>query len=60
MSLDVTKPDSVHSAAEAAQKLLPNGLDYLISNAGVNYNPLKSLDELYDPFRVLSWVSSID
>ncbi|KAK7920784.1 hypothetical protein PG985_008806 [Apiospora marii] len=52
VSLDVTEPDSVHSAAEAAQKLLPNGLDYLISNAGVNYSPLKSLDELdMDDFK---------
>ncbi|KAK8094175.1 short-chain dehydrogenases/reductase [Apiospora hydei] len=42
VSLDVTKSDSVHDAAEATQKLLPDGLDYIISNAGVNYSPLKS------------------
>ncbi|KAK7948586.1 uncharacterized protein PG986_009472 [Apiospora aurea] len=52
VSLDVTKSDSVHDAAEATQKLLPDGLDYLISNAGVNYSPLKSLDEMdMDDFK---------
>lgn len=44
IDLDVTKPESVHHAAEVASKLLPGGLDYLISNAGVNPQPLASFE----------------
>lgn len=45
--LDVTKPESVRHAAQEAARLLPDGLDNLVSNAGVTYNPLTSFDDLY-------------
>ncbi|KAK6824826.1 hypothetical protein PG990_003811 [Apiospora arundinis] len=52
VSLDVTKQDSVHKAAEVTQKLLPNGLDYLISNAGINPGALTSLNDMdMDEFK---------
>jgi NAD(P)-dependent dehydrogenase (short-subunit alcohol dehydrogenase family) len=34
LDMDVAKPNSIHTAGEAASKLLPGGLDHLISNAG--------------------------
>ncbi|TVY14568.1 putative oxidoreductase [Lachnellula arida] len=46
LDLDVMSADSIKAAAEATDKLLPGGLDNLISNAGVNYNGLKAFDEL--------------
>lgn len=46
LDLDVTKPESVHAAAEAATKLLPDGLDHLISNAGISYDALTTFDDL--------------
>lgn len=47
LDLDVTSADSIKTAAEATNKLLLGGLDNLISNAGVQYNGLKTFDELY-------------
>lgn len=47
VDLDVTKEDSVTNAAAKAAQLLPNGLDYLISNAGVSAQPFASFEELY-------------
>ena len=32
--MDVSRQDSVHTAAQETAKLLPSGLDYVISNAG--------------------------
>ncbi|TVY55525.1 putative oxidoreductase [Lachnellula cervina] len=46
LNLDVMSADSIKATAEATNKLLPRGLDNLISNAGVNYNGLKTFDEL--------------
>lgn len=43
LDLDVINPESIRKAAEVAIELLPGGLDYLISNAGVNAQPLASL-----------------
>jgi len=39
VQLDVVDPESLAKAAAKAEELLPNGLDYLISNAGVNSQP---------------------
>jgi hypothetical protein len=47
LNMDVTKPNSIHAAGEAASKLLPGGLDHLISNAGVSYDLLAMLENLY-------------
>ena len=47
LDMDVTKPNSIHAAGEAAGKLLPGGLDYLISNAGVSYEPEATFENLY-------------
>ncbi|KAG9233059.1 putative short-chain dehydrogenases/reductase [Amylocarpus encephaloides] len=44
--LDVSKPESIQAAAKATEKLLPNGLDNLISNAGVSYSALTSFEEM--------------
>ncbi len=55
--MDVTKADSIKAVAEATEKILPNGLDNLISNAGVSYSPLSTFDELYVRIHasVTSW-----
>jgi NAD(P)-dependent dehydrogenase (short-subunit alcohol dehydrogenase family) len=44
--MDVINPLSISNAALAAEKLLPNGLDHLISNAGISLQPLASFDDL--------------
>ena len=47
IDLDVTKAESIKSAAEQTAKVLPEGLDHFISNAGVSGSgPLKTFDEL--------------
>ncbi|KAH6888443.1 putative short-chain dehydrogenase [Thelonectria olida] len=46
IDLDVSKPESIRAAAEKTAQALPNGLDNLISNAGVSYNALKPFEEL--------------
>ncbi|KAH8807820.1 putative short-chain dehydrogenase [Xylogone sp. PMI_703] len=47
IDLDVTKVESIRNAAEQAAKVLPGGLDNLISNAGVSESgALKTFDEL--------------
>ncbi|KAF7563370.1 hypothetical protein G7046_g708 [Stylonectria norvegica] len=46
VDLDVTKPESIKAAAAKTAELLPNGLDNLISNAGVSFNALKTFEEL--------------
>ncbi len=47
VDLDVSKPESIRAAAEQVDKLLPAGLDNLVSNAGVSYNALKTFDDMY-------------
>lgn len=44
--LDVTQPDTIRAVALELHSLLPNGLDHLISNAGVSFQSLASFDEL--------------
>jgi NAD(P)-dependent dehydrogenase (short-subunit alcohol dehydrogenase family) len=47
IDLDVSKAESVSKAAEEAAKALPDGLDYLLSSAGVSVSgPLKTFDEM--------------
>ncbi|KAI5462016.1 putative short-chain dehydrogenases/reductase [Mariannaea sp. PMI_226] len=46
IDLDVSKPESIAAAAEKASEALPNGLDNLVSNAGVNEGGLKSFEDL--------------
>lgn len=47
IDLDVSKLDSIRAAAEKTTQLLPNGLDNLISNAGVSSNGLNTFEEMY-------------
>lgn len=47
VDLDVSKLESIQSAVKTAEELLPNGLDNLISNAGVSNNRMKAFEELY-------------
>jgi len=46
VNLDVSSQESVAAAAKEVAQVLPGGLDNLISNAGVNYNGLKTFDEM--------------
>ncbi|KAF8196527.1 hypothetical protein BJ912DRAFT_900306 [Pholiota molesta] len=46
LELDISSQESVDRAVEAATPLLPNGLDYLVNNAGKNPQPTTSFEEL--------------
>ena len=46
VDLDVTKVESIRAAAEKTASILPNGLDNLVSNAGVSYSALTSFEDL--------------
>ncbi|KAK0761329.1 hypothetical protein N5P37_006278 [Trichoderma harzianum] len=46
IDLDVTNIESIQRAAQETSRLLPGGLDNLISNAGVNPNPLTSFEDI--------------
>ncbi|CAM1504990.1 Fc.00g106270.m01.CDS01 [Cosmosporella sp. VM-42] len=46
VDLDVSKPESIHAAAQKTAQLLPNGLDHLVSSAGVASDALKTFEEL--------------
>lgn len=46
IDLDVTNPTSIKNAVVQAEKHLPDGLDNLISNAGIATDPLASFDNL--------------
>ncbi|KAF8953124.1 hypothetical protein BDZ97DRAFT_1873910 [Flammula alnicola] len=46
VELDVTSQASVDKAVEAATALLPNGLDYLVNNAGKNPQPTTRFEDL--------------
>ena len=46
VDLDVSKQESIHAAAEKVTQLLPEGLDNIVSNAGVNYNGMKAFEQL--------------
>lgn len=45
VQLDIADPASIEKAAVDVAKLAPEGLDTLISNAGVNFQPKASLEE---------------
>lgn len=47
IDLDVTNIESIQRAAQETSRLLPGGLDNLISNAGVNPNPLTSFEDMF-------------
>jgi NAD(P)-dependent dehydrogenase (short-subunit alcohol dehydrogenase family) len=47
VKLAISSRESVDSAVEAATPLLPNGLDYLVNNAGENPQPTTSFEALY-------------
>ncbi|KAI0081007.1 NAD(P)-binding protein [Panus rudis PR-1116 ss-1] len=47
LPLDVTVPEQMSSLAKEVEKLLPNGLDYFIHNAGIwaqQFTPVEELD----------------
>jgi len=46
LELDLGSPESIEKAAEEATKLLPEGLDTLIGNAGVNDQPKPTFEQL--------------
>ncbi|KAI0785535.1 putative short-chain dehydrogenases/reductase [Abortiporus biennis] len=46
IALDISKPDTIVNAAQEAEKLLPNGLDVLISNAGISRNSKETWDQV--------------
>ncbi|KAF8890656.1 hypothetical protein BD779DRAFT_1516272 [Infundibulicybe gibba] len=51
VQFDVTDAESIKRGAAEATTLLPNGLDYLINNAGVNHQPLTTFQDIdYDLF----------
>jgi NAD(P)-dependent dehydrogenase (short-subunit alcohol dehydrogenase family) len=49
VELDVTDVTSIKKAAEEVTTLLPNGLDYLINNAGISPQPMTSFEDLCVP-----------
>ena len=46
IELDITDVTSVKKAAEEAAALLPNGLDYLINNAGISLQTMTPFEDL--------------
>ncbi|KAI0071431.1 putative short-chain dehydrogenases/reductase [Panus rudis PR-1116 ss-1] len=46
LTLDVTSPEQISSAAKEAAKLCPDGLDYFIHNAGYWEHPFTPLEQL--------------
>ncbi|KAF8182633.1 hypothetical protein BJ912DRAFT_977346 [Pholiota molesta] len=46
VELDISSQESVDKAVETVTPLLPNGLDYLVNNAGKNPQPTTSFEEL--------------
>jgi len=49
VELNVTDVASIKKAAEEVATLLPNGLDYLINNAGISPQPMTSFEDLCVP-----------
>jgi NAD(P)-dependent dehydrogenase (short-subunit alcohol dehydrogenase family) len=54
LDLDVAKLDSIRAAAEATGRLLPGGLDYLLSNAGIDSSSDKTFETVYVYLLVFS------
>jgi len=46
VQIDVTEVASIQKAVEELTTLLPNGLDYLVNNAGIHPQPLTSFQDL--------------
>lgn len=46
VELDISSQQSVDKAVETVTPLLPNGLDYLVNNAGKNPQPKTSFEDL--------------
>ncbi|KAI0784580.1 putative short-chain dehydrogenases/reductase [Abortiporus biennis] len=46
LPLDISKPETITKAAQEAEKLLPNGLDVLISNGGILRNATATWEEI--------------
>jgi NAD(P)-dependent dehydrogenase (short-subunit alcohol dehydrogenase family) len=46
VQLDIDSPESIKNAAVEVSKLLPEGLDVFVSNAGVNFQPTAIFEEL--------------
>jgi NAD(P)-dependent dehydrogenase (short-subunit alcohol dehydrogenase family) len=47
IDLDVSNAESISKAAKEAAEVLPNGLDHLLSSAGISHSgPLKTFDEM--------------
>jgi len=49
VKLDIDSPESIKSAAAEVSNLLPEGLDVFVSNAGVNFQPTATFEELFVP-----------
>jgi NAD(P)-dependent dehydrogenase (short-subunit alcohol dehydrogenase family) len=47
VELDIDNPESIKGAAAEVSKLLPDGLDVFVNNAGVNYQPTQLFEELF-------------
>jgi len=47
LQLDLGSPESIEAAAAEATKLLPEGLDVLVGNAGANDQPKPTFEELF-------------
>ena len=47
VALDITNQSSIDAAVEVVTPLLPNGLDYLVNNAGQAPQPLTKFEDLY-------------
>ena len=47
VQLDIADPASIEKAAVDVAKLVPEGLDTLISNAGVNFQPKATLEDAF-------------
>jgi NAD(P)-dependent dehydrogenase (short-subunit alcohol dehydrogenase family) len=46
VQLDIDRPESIKNAAVEVLKLLPEGLDVFVNNAGVNFQPAATFEEL--------------
>jgi NAD(P)-dependent dehydrogenase (short-subunit alcohol dehydrogenase family) len=47
LQLDLGSSESIEKAAVEATKLLPDGLDCLVGNAGANDQPTASFEDLF-------------
>ena len=47
MQLDLADIESIQRAASEVEKLLPEGLDVLVGNAGANDQPIPTFENLF-------------